>query len=205
MCLSLGAAKALSPESHHRYFSYSRYPRDCDRSTLRSSAVPARRREWASALASARGPRGRGHLFAQVLELGEVATSTTGAPALEPLTPRPRSTSTPPTPDTDRARYHASSDRGGVARGVTSALASKLRVKPAGNSGEDPLMVAVSVAVALGVGDAAGVAVGRWPLGWVTRRGGGEGSGCGASVLGHVDSRWGGGPGLSSIVHFTAR
>ena len=107
MCLSLGAAKALSPESHHRYFSYSRYPRDCDRSTLRSSAVPARRREWASALASARGPRGRGHLFAQVLELGEVATSTTGAPALEPLTPRPRSTSTPPTPDTDRARYHA--------------------------------------------------------------------------------------------------
>ena len=39
MCLSLGAAKALSPESHHRYFSYSRYPRDCDRRASKTSVT----------------------------------------------------------------------------------------------------------------------------------------------------------------------
>ena len=100
-------APALNPDMLYVHSFATSHPRDCDRCTLRPSALPTRRSSGASSCCVARTSRPTPPTSSRsLLRRGADIDDPVRLPS-NPPSPLPRSTSTPPTPHTNRARYPA--------------------------------------------------------------------------------------------------
>ena len=104
---TLRPAPALNPDMLLLHSFATSYPRDCDRCTLRPSALPAPRGSGASYCCVARTSRPTAPSTSRSLRRrGGDVDEPVRLPS-NPPSPLPRSTSTSATPHTNRARYPA--------------------------------------------------------------------------------------------------